>query len=151
MWEHINTITVSGDETTQIVFSEDVNGNPIQLKKFYLYGYNITGIATKFVIWTSASGWQRPKSPTQFTSGNAVTIGCLWDASETKVAKVTFENLNKSTYASYQATFYKNVKGLASVNTTSIDYAPITSVNAAWSNNGAINNGAVFELYGVRM
>ena len=52
-WECINTFTIPADtaeDVTSIIFSEDAEGKPFALKKFYAVFAGITGVGTYFCI-----------------------------------------------------------------------------------------------------
>jgi hypothetical protein len=134
-WELLNTITVSDDATTNVTFTEDSNGNPLDLKKFYLRVSGITGASTYPVLRLNGLIWQQ-----QF--GGAVKGGT------NLTIPVLFEIIGYGCYCcEWHDPFKKEIR-FDGVGMTHID--SVNSIYWGWATGKTITNGAIFTLYGVR-
>lgn len=134
-WELLNTITVSDDATTNVTFTEDSNGNPLDLKKFYLRVSGIDGTSTYPALRLNGLIWQQ-----QF--GGAVKGGT------NLTIPVLFEIIGYGCYCcDWHDPFRKEIR-FDGDGMTHID--SVNSILWTWATNKVITNGAIFTLYGVR-
>ncbi len=140
-WELLNTITVSDDETTNVTLTEDSNGNPLDLKKFYLKVSGIEGTTTYPVLRLNGLNWQQQfGGPAK--SGTNVTIPVL------------FEIISEGCYCcEWHNPFQKEIRFDGEKTGGGGIQSHIDSVNSiywGWATGKNITNGAIFTLYGVR-
>ena len=140
-WELLNTITVSDDATTNVTFTEDSNGNPLDLKKFYLRVSGIEGTTTYPILRLNGLNWQQ-----QFCgaakSGTNVTIPVLFEIMSDVCYRCEWHNA-----------FSKTIRFDGERIDTGGVQSHIDSVNSiywSWATGKNITNGAIFTLYGVR-
>lgn len=141
-WELLNTITVSDDETNNVVFTEDSDGTPLNLKKFYLratgitYQYTYPALGLNGLLWTQQFGGAN-------VAGNA-----------NQTMPVLFEIMGDGCYCcEWHYAFHKTIRFDGDIAPNGGIQSHIDSVNRIewhWGTNAAITNGTVFTLYGVK-
>ena len=140
-WELLNTITVSDDATTNVTFTEDSNGNPLDLKKFYLRVSGIESTTTYPILRLNGLNWQQQFGGAA-KSGTNVTIPVL------------FEIMSDGCYCcEWHNAFSKTIRFDGDRTGAGGIQSHIDSVNSiywSWATGKNITNGAIFTLYGVR-
>lgn len=141
-WELLNTITVSDDETANVTFTEDSDGNPLALKKFYLRATGITHAYTYPVIRLNSLSWMQ-----QF--GGPGTAGAT-----NQTMPVLFEIMSDGCYScEWHYAFGKTIRFDGETAPGGGIQSHIDSVNSicwGWGTGATITNGTIFTLYGVR-
>lgn len=147
-WECINTFTIPADtaeDVTSIIFSEDAEGKPFALKKFYAVFAGITGGATYFCIRINDLNFKQQFGTDVISNNN---IG-KWNP-----LRLYFEIAGPGFY--YWAcpnvkSFGYRADGEVTPNGgLQSNISQITKIRFAWGTEGAITPGTTVNLWGVR-
>ena len=146
-WECINTFTIPADtaeDVTSIIFSEDAEGKPFALKKFYAVFAGITGGGTYFCIRIN----DLPITQ-QFGTGIIVNN----NVSEWNPLRLYFEIAGLAFYywacPNVSSFEYRADGEITSNGGTQSNISQVNKISFAWGTNAAITPGTTVKLWGV--
>ena len=147
-WERINTFTIPADtaeDVTSITFSEDAEGKPFALKKFYAVFAGITGAGTYFCIRIN-------NLPVTQQFGTDTIAGNNTGARNPLI--LYFEIAGSGFYhwsCPNVKSFGYRADGDGTPNGgTQSNISQVNKIYFAWGTNGAITPGTTVKLWGVR-
>ena len=147
-WERINTFTIPADtaeDVTSITFSEDAEGKPFALKKFYAVFAGITGAYTYFCIRINNLPIAQ-QFGTDVISGN--------NTGERNPLILYFEIAGSGFYhcsCPNVKSFEYRADGDETPNGgTQSNISQVNKISFAWGTNSAITPGTTVKLWGVR-
>ena len=143
-WELINTITVSDDETTSVIFTTDNNGDAFALKKILVKVTAIKGAATYMSLRINGATFLQ-----QFVSAGTGTS----NYTEANPITIEFQILGDGIYECNTIPLNRQVRvdGDTTPNgSTQSHIENMTQIQVLWGTGAALTNGAIFTLYGVR-
>lgn len=147
-WERINTFTIPADtaeDVTSITFSEDADGKPFALKKFYAVFAGITGAYTYFCIRINNL---------PFTQQFGTDVISQNNTGERNPLILYFEIAGSGFYhwsCPNVKSFGYRADGDGTPNGgTQQNISQVNKISFAWGTNGAITPGTTVKLWGVR-
>lgn len=147
-WERINTFTIPADtaeDVTSITFSEDAEGKPFALKKFYAVFAGITGAFTYFCIRINNLPFTQQFGTDTISNNNT---------SERNPLILYFEIAGSGFYhwsCPNVKSFGYRADGDGTPNGgTQSNISQVNKISFAWGTNGAITPGTTVKLWGVR-
>ena len=147
-WERINTFTIPADtaeDVTSITFSEDAEGKPFALKKFYAVFAGITGAYTYFCIRINNLPFTQQFGTDTIANNNT---------GERNPLILYFEIAGSGFYhwsCPNVKSFAYRADGDGTPNGgTQSNISQVNKITFAWGTNGAITPGTTVKLWGVR-
>ena len=147
-WERINTFTIPADtaeDVTSITFSEDAEGKPFALKKFYAVFAGITGAFTYFCIRINNLPFTQQFGTDTISNNNT---------GERNPLILYFEIAGSGFYhwsCPNVKSFGYRADGDGTPNGgTQSNISQVNKISFAWGTNGAITPGTTVKLWGVR-
>ena len=147
-WERINTFTIPADtaeDVTSITFSEDAEGKPFALKKFYAVFAGITGAFTYFCIRINNLPFTQQFGTDTIANNNT---------GERNPLILYFEIAGSGFYhwsCPNVKSFAYRADGDGTPNGgTQSNISQVNKITFAWGTNGAITPGTTVKLWGVR-
>ena len=147
-WERINTFTIPADtaeDVTSITFSEDAEGKPFALKKFYAVFAGITGAFTYFCIRINNLPFTQQFGTDTISSNNTGKQNPLILYFE--IAGSGFYHWSCPNVKSFG--YRADGDGTPNGGTQS-NISQVNKIVFAWGTNGAITPGTTVKLWGVR-
>ena len=148
-WECINTFTIPADtaeDVTSITFSEDAEGKPFALKKFYAVFAGITGVGTYFCIRINDLHLKQQFSTDVITGNNF---------SERNPLRLYFEIAGSGLYhwscTNDKSFGYRADGDITPFGGTQSNISQINKISFYWGTKDAITPGTTVKLLGVRM
>ena len=147
-WECINTFTIPADtaeDVTSITFSEDAEGKPFALKKFYAVFAGIIGPSTYFCIRINNLPWTQQFGTDTISKNNTGAHNPLILYFE--IAGSGFYHWSCPNVKSFG--YRADGDGTPNGGTQS-NISQVNKISFAWGTNGAITPGTTVKLWGVR-
>lgn len=147
-WECINTFTIPADtaeDVTSITFSEDAEGKPFALKKFYAVFAGITGAYTYFCIRINNLPFTQQFGTDTIAGNNTGAHNPLILYFE--IAGSGFYHWSCPNVKSFG--YRADGDGTPNGGTQS-NISQVNKISFAWGTNGAITPGTTVKLWGVR-
>ena len=147
-WERINTFTIPADtaeDVTSITFSEDAEGKPFTLKKFYAVFAGITGAFTYFCIRINNLPFTQQFGTDTISNNNTGARNPLILYFE--IAGSGFYHWSCPNVKSFA--YRADGDGTPNGGTQS-NISQVNKISFAWGTNGAITPGTTVKLWGVR-
>ena len=147
-WERINTFTIPADtaeDVTSITFSEDAEGKPFALKKFYAVFADITGAFTYFCIRINNLPFTQQFGTDTISNNNTGKKNPLILYFE--IAGSGFYHWSCPNVKSFG--YRADGDGTPNGGTQS-NISQVNKIVFAWGTNGAITPGTTVKLWGVR-
>lgn len=147
-WECINTFTIPADtaeDVTSITFSEDAEGKPFALKKFYAVFAGITGAFTYFCIRINNLPFTQQFGTDTISNNNTGAHNPLILYFE--IAGSGFYHWSCPNVKSFG--YRADGDGTPNGGTQS-NISQVNKISFAWGTNGAITPGTTVKLWGVR-
>ena len=147
-WECINTFTIPADtaeDVTSITFSEDAEGKPFALKKFYAVFAGITGAFTYFCIRINNLPFTQQFGTDTISNNNTGARNPLILYFE--IAGSGFYHWSCPNVKSFG--YRADGDGTPNGGTQS-NISQVNKISFAWGTNGAITPGTTVKLWGVR-
>ena len=148
-WECINTFTIPADtaeDVTSIIFSEDAEGKPFALKKFYAVFAGIIGPSTYFCIRINNLHWNQQFGTDTISKNNTGARNPLILYFE--IAGSGFYHWSCPNVKSFG--YRADGDGTPNGGTQS-NISQVNKISFAWGTNGAITPGTTVKLLGVRI
>lgn len=147
-WERINTFAIPADtaeDVTSITFSEDADGKPFALKKFYAVFAGIIGLSTYFCIRINNLPFTQQFGTDIITKNNTDARNPLILYFEIAGSGLYHWSCPNVKSFGYRADGDETPNG-----GTQSNISQINKISFAWGTNGAITPGTTVKLWGVR-